>query len=378
MRVVHITTSLGNGGAQAVLFNLAIRSRETDQYIISLMGLGKYGKSLRDQGIPVYTLNNESGRLSISSFRELINILKGVKPDVIQTWMYHADLVGGLAGRLAGVKNICWGIHNTRMDSDCTSNSTLLVIRTLVFLSKFIPKKIIVCSQRALQQHVDMGYVREKMCFVPNGYDLHRFNPAVNREIDVGVGALLKEREGDFVIGCVGRWSKQKDQLNLVLACKELKENGIKDFCCLLIGPEMDESNSILISAIQENGLADQVYLVGVVEDVPAVMTSLDVHVLPSAFGEAFPNVVAEAMACGTPCIVTDVGDSGDMVSESGWVVPPKNYQLLAGAIQSAREEVGTPMWIGRKNMCREIALENFGIDEMVTRYKHGWNSVAN
>lgn len=374
MRILHVTTSLGNGGAQAILFNLAQRCMEQEQVVISLMDDGKYGVALRKMGVTVHALNNPGGRMSLSSFRKLIKIISQTRPDLIQTWMYHGDLAGGVAGRLAGVKNIVWGIHNTNMDAQRTSRSTRLVIRVLTVLSHMIPRRIAVCSSAALEQHVEKGYSSRKMEFIPNGYDLEKFSPAVGDGNFSVFTEFTTEQRNAPVIGCVGRWSEQKDQMNLILACKELVEKGLTNFVCVFIGPDMGVDNLTLTRAISDFGLEDNIRLEGVHEDMPSVMRSLDFHVLPSAFGEAFPNVVAEAMSCGIPCIVTDVGDSMNMVQDSGWVVEPSNPFELASAMQDALAELGTPDWLVRKNRCREIALSDFGIDLMVSKYKRLWN----
>jgi Glycosyltransferase len=121
--------------------------------------------------------------------------------------------------------------------------------------------------------------------------------------------------------------------------------------------------------------LEDNISLLGQRTDIATIMNSLDVHILSSSFGEGFPNVVAEAMACGTPCITTDVGDAAIIVGDTGWVVPPKDSQALANAMLEAMEEKqnNPQAWKARKQACRERIVNNFSIEKMVDSYHQVW-----
>ena len=372
MHVVHVIVSLYDGGAQAVLFSLLKHDNHHEHVVISLTSEGKYTTPITQMGVPVHHLDMPLGKLSWSGVRRLRKLIKAAKPDVIQTWMYHSDLLGGLTARTTGLKNIVWGIHHSTLDKTGTSRSTRLVVKMLSVLSRRVPKQIISCSRRALEVHVDAGYDPSKMVFVGNGYDLQRF------QADTGSLASLLLAPGAtdkrLVFATVARWNPQKDQRNLVDACKRLVEQGAPPFVCLLIGPNMDQDNRELSRYIAQRNLQETVLLCGSTKEVPAVMNAIDFHVLPSAFGEAFPNVVAEAMSCGTPCIVTDVGDAAEMVADTGWVVPPKNPDALAQAIVSAMQQrADTQAWADRKQRCRDRAIEHFDIHKMIQAYEHVW-----
>jgi glycosyltransferase involved in cell wall biosynthesis len=136
----------------------------------------------------------------------------------------------------------------------------------------------------------------------------------------------------------------------------------------------MERSNPILARLISQGGLEDRVLLLGPRNDIPDVMNALDLHVLSSSYGEAFPNVVAEAMACGTPCAVTDVGDAALMVGGMGWVAAPRNAASLAQSIEQALQVIQTPQREMLSQACRQRVMEHFGIERMVASYKDTWS----
>jgi len=375
MRVVHVIVSLYDGGAQAVLFNLLTHDSNHEHHIISLTSEGKYSKPIAAMNIDVHHLDMPRGRFTIGGLRKMSQIIRRLQPDVVQTWMYHSDLLGGLIARLAGIRNIVWGIHHSTLDKTGTSRSTRVVVTVLAVLSKFIPKKIISCSEKALQIHADKGYPVSKLVFIGNGYDLEKFQPAARtiETLDLDIDAA--QLEGKTVFATVARWDAQKDQRNLVDACKHLVEQGAPPFVSLMIGPNMDTGNTELMSYIKARGLEHCIVLCGSTRNVPSVMNAADFHVLPSAFGEAFPNVVAEAMSCATPCIVTDVGDAAAMVADTGWVVPPRDSKALASAIRLAMDECAQPdKWQARKTACRARAVEHFDIHTMIGAYVSVWS----
>lgn len=330
MHVAHIITGLNDGGAEAVLYRLCTHDEQDRHTVVSLMDEGKYGPVLRKAGIDVHCLHLPRGRLRPAAPWRLWRLLRALDPDVVQTWMYHADLIGGLAARLAGQRAIVWGIHHTTLEPGKSSRATIAIAHVLARLSRRVPCRIAVCAQRAVAVHGELGYDTGRMVVIPNGYDLARFAP------DAAARARLRAQwqvpEGVPLLGMVGRFDPLKDHANLIRALGLLKGRGI-DVACVLVGTGVDAGNTALRQQIEDAGLSAQVRLLGRRDDVPAVMNALDLHVLPSA-GEAFPNVLAEAMACGTPCVTTDVGDAALIVGDTGWVVPPRNPGALAAALE--------------------------------------------
>ena len=139
--IVHIITGLSDGGAEAVLYRLCTNDSNAKHTVISLMGMGKYGSLLEQAGIEVYCLNMPAGRVTISGLRRLYSLLKQLKPDAVQTWMYHADLIGGVAARMAGIKNVYWNIRHTTLEKGKSKKSTIYIAKICAFLSRWVPKK---------------------------------------------------------------------------------------------------------------------------------------------------------------------------------------------------------------------------------------------
>ena len=370
-KILHIIAGLGDGGAEAVLYRLCINESDFQHHVVSLMGVGKYGPMLLGAGVSVSCLNMPRGGLKIVGLWRLWRLIEQEKPDVVQTWMYHADLIGGLVARLAGIRSIAWGIRHANLDPAHNSRSTLLVARMCARLSGWVPRKIVSCSAQAMKVHQAAGYRADKFIHIPNGYSMKHLRPDANGRH--AVRAEFGIASSDFVLGMVGRFDAQKDHCNLVQALSQFKQRGVP-FTCLLVGGGMDASNVELRGWLDEAGIADHVRLLGPRSDIPFVMNALDVHVL-SSLGEAFPNVLAEAMACGTPCVTTHVGDAAVIVADHGWVVAPQDACALAnGLVQAHRSFIaGGAAWQARKAACRSHIMANFELDLMCERYRQVW-----
>ena len=374
MKVVHVITGLEEGGAEAVLLRLVTACRDIEHLVVSLMADGPYGPRLRREGIRVRTLDQRPSRITIRALRELKSILLAEKPDVVQTWMYHADLVGGLVAKWLDVKTISWGIRNSDLAPGRSSLTARLCARASAWLSGFIPSTIVCCSTEAARLHQSIGYCAHKFAIIPNGYDLSRFR--------VNLQDRMRERErlgiayDQLLVGLVARWDPQKDHLNFLRAAADVaKREPTARF--MLVGAGTDNSNQGLVADVTALGLNSKVILAGKRDDIPSVMNALDLHVLSSAYGEAFPNAVAEAMACGTPCLVTDVGDAAYIVGDTGWVVERQNTPALSRALANALQALKSN---GRESLgeaCRGRIKENFSLDTMAAAYRNVWTTVA-
>ncbi|MDC3244823.1 glycosyltransferase [Gammaproteobacteria bacterium] len=372
MRVLHIISGLGDGGAEAILYRLCKFDKQNNHVVISLMGEQKYGPMLSEIGIDVYTLNNSSKKIKVFSIITLYKLINKLKPDVVQTWMYHADFIGGVIARLAGIKNIIWGVHHTTLIRGKSKPLTLLIAKINAFLSYFIPKKIIYCAEMSRKTQESIGFKKNVGVVIPNGYDVDDYKP--NENLGLKFRNEMKISNNKFVIGHVGRFDPQKDQNTLILSFAYLKKRHF-DFNAVVIGTNLDNKNKKLLGLIKDKDLSDCVYLLGRRNDIPSVMNGIDLFVLSSAFGEAFPNVLNEAMACGTPCIATDIGDSRLIIGDTGWTTPIKDHIVIANAIIKAAEEKfsNKDSWLGREKACRERIVENFSIQKMVKKYKDIW-----
>jgi glycosyltransferase involved in cell wall biosynthesis len=371
--VLHIITGLADGGAEAVLYRLCTHDTKNRHVVVSLMDAGKYGPLLQTAGVEVHCLHMPRGRVTAGGLWRLWRLLRTQRPSVVQTWMYHADLVGGVLARLAGVPALCWGIHNTSLEPGSSTRSTIWVARICAWLSRWLPRAIVSCSRESVRVHRALGYAARKFFVIPNGYDLTRFAPDAAARVRLRAEWGIEDETP--LIGMVARFDPQKDHATLIDALARLAHAGSR-FACVLVGTGVDPGNAALREAIAAAGLETSVRLVGRRDDVPAVMNALDVHVLSSR-SEAFPNVLAEAMACGTPCVTTDVGDAALIVGDTGWVVPPRDPDALARALAEAlAAKNDSAAWQARKCAARERVATHFDIERMVDSYRSVWQRV--
>lgn len=375
LNVLHVITGLNEGGAESSLYRLCQNDRHNVHRVVCLMDVGQYGPRFDAAGIEVVCLNMPRGRVTPRGMWRLWRIMRAWQPDVVQTWMYHADLVGGVMARLAGVKAVCWGIRNSNLVPGVSRRSTIWVAKACGILSSLVPSSIVSCSQNAVEVHRKLRYAAMKFVVVPNGYNLSLLSP------DTEARTRLRaewEVENDMpLFGMVARFDPQKDHANLIAALAQLKGLGW-DFRCALIGTGLDTDNTELLQLLEKHGVRDRVLLMGRRSDIPAVMNALDVHVLSSSFGEAFPNVLAEAMACGTPCVSTDVGDAAFIVGDTGWIVPPSDSRVLADQLAMVLgEHADSAAWQVRQQCAQQRVVDTFSVQRMIDGFSAVWHRAG-
>lgn len=331
IRVAFVITGLGVGGAEMMLYKtLKYGAIGTGSRVFALGEEGPMAERIRKLGIEVRCLGMKGGLSIPRGICELTRLLRAWRPHVVSTWMYHADLIGGLAARISGVP-VVWGLRNSTLDSAASSLATRAVASICAVLSYLIPSRIISCSREALDVHIARGYKASIMDVIPNGFELDRFAPSANaryelrRELGIDSNAPL--------IGIVGRDHPQKNIAGFIRVAR-LVHSDKPDARFLIVGQGLSPENKRLAHEVHAAGLADSVKMLGPRDDIPKIMTSLDLLVSTSS-GEAFPNVLGEAMACGTPCVATNVGDSHEIIADCGIVVSPDNVEEAARAVLS-------------------------------------------
>lgn len=374
MKIVHVITGLNNGGAEAVLYRLCKYDRSNEHIVISMMDNGKYGKLLKDENISVYTLDMPIGKLTFNGVINLYKIIKKLDPDVVQTWMYHANLIGGLIAKIARVKKIVWGIRHSNLDKTHNKKSTIFIANILAKISNLVPTDIVFCAEKSYEIHKSIGYKCKCMHVIANGYELNKFYP--NNE---NVQKLKNEFDLNSIkniIGFIARFDELKDHDNLLCSLQLVKNRNV-NFKCLLVGTNILNTNIELINMINKYDLVGNIILLGERRDIPDIMNLLDIHVL-SSYSEAFPNVLCEAMACGTPCITTDVGDAAFIIGDTGYLVPIKDPNSMSEKIIEMLYEKENNIlgWRNRKSKCCERIVENFSIDKMIKNYQIIWNNL--
>ncbi len=369
MKIVHIITGLGDGGAEHTLFKVCKYDNLNEHIVISFKKGGKYFQLLKKLSVKVYIL--DASFFSFNKFFILINLLRSLKPDIVQTWLVHADFIGGIAARIAGINNILWNIRYSNVDINKSKFITNMILITLSKLSNLIPKKIIINSKIAKKIYTKKGYSYKKLKYIPNGYDLSIFK--LNNKYKIYFKKKYKINKQTPLIGYVARYDLLKDHLNLLKALSLTKLKG-KIFFCILVGTNINK-NQILLDQIKKLKIKNHIKLLGPIKNVSKIMNSLDIHI-QSSKSEGFPNVIAEAMAHKTLCVATNVGDTSYIMGKNGWLVKPKSSTSLARAIEIAINEIGTKNWNKRRNLARKRIQTKFSINKMINSYNKIWTEV--
>lgn len=366
MKILHITTTLGTGGAERMLLNL-IAGGDASRFQHGVIGLRRGGMlagPLRAAGADVWNCGLQAGHLSLGAALRVRRILSVFQPDIVQGWMYHGNLAACLAKTMPARAPIIWGIHHSIDDIMNEKPMTRGLIRLGARISGW-PSRTVYVSRVSHKQHHALGYSSRHAIIIPNGFNSTRFRPRP------GAGLELRRTLGvspDVVLlGKVAVVRPMKDHANLLRASALLKARGLR-FHLVLIGQRTTEDNADLMQLIERAGMRDRVSLLGERHDIPALLAGLDVLVVSSAWGEAFPIVLGEAMASGVPCVSTDVGDSAWIVGDTGIVVPRRDPTALADGMASLiTMDVECRRSLGLR--ARERVKNNFELSDIVRRY---------
>lgn len=326
------STGLATGGAERMLVKLVshLHGRSCDFSVVSLLDAGTQGPLLRDLGVPVEALRVRRLLALPAVPLRMRRCVRRFRPDVIQGWMYHGNLAATLARRLAGSHaRLFWGIRQTFYGMAHERPLTRLVIRANAALSS-APERIVYNSSLSRAQHAAAGFKDGRGIVIPNGFDIELFrpNPAARAAARSGLG--IPERAE--VVGLVARDHPMKDHANFLAAAGRVAR-ARPEVYFVLAGAGVDPSNARLEALVAQAGLRGRARLLGEVADVQQLYPAFDVAVLASAWGEAFPNVLGEALACAVPCVATDVGDAAAVVGDAGRIVPPADSERLSAAI---------------------------------------------
>lgn len=367
MKILHVITGLYTGGAEMMLAKLVERMAlgNTESAVISLTKGGPLADSIAALGIPVTLLDMPRGGRSVPGFVRLVREMRGHKPDLVQSWMYHANLLASFAARFAGRPPVIWGIRQSDLDPRISKPSTIAVAKMGARCSRWLPQKIVCCAENARAVHEAMGYAPDRMLVIPNGFDLDRFHP--DAEARRAFHAELGLSDTALLVGLAARRDPQKDHGNFLAAAGILHRQN-PDAHFVLCGDGVDPANTTLAGWIADHGLGAATHLLGPRTDMARIMAGCDVMVSSSAFGEGFPNVLGEAMAAGTPCVATDVGDSALIVGDTGRVVPPRDPLALAAALGDILAlPAGERRALGEQARAR--ITEHYSLDAVTARY---------
>lgn len=364
-KLAFIIRSLNYGGAERQLVNLAkgLDKQGFDVSVLYFYPDGSFVKDLQESGISTICLEKQ-GRWHIFSFVwHLVRHLKQIHPDILHGYLGVPNLLTIFLKPFFPSTRMIWGIRNSQHSPNLYGWLGNLVFQLECLFSHFADL-IIVNSHAGKAYCITHGFPADKMMVISNGIDTEKFQP--DREARVKVRAEWGISENTILIGLVGRLDPRKDHPTFLKVAALLhQESQNIHFVC--VGSGSENYTRELHDLANELGMSDKVIWAGARADMPAIYNALDIAV-SSSYIEGFPNVIGEAMACGVPCVVTDVGDSAWIVGDTGMVVPPRNPEALKNAIKQLIEEL-------EANSCnsthiRQRIVEQFSIHQLVLKTK--------
>jgi glycosyltransferase involved in cell wall biosynthesis len=377
IKILHVITGLNAGGAERMLINVAcgLDPGRFESHVICLSRVYPLAPVLRAAGIALTTLDAHPLRsLGVGPLWGVARALRRDKPDIVQTWLFDADLVGGLAGRMADVP-VIWNVRASMSDSGwrplAQSLRQRVVARVCEALSSLVPHKIITCSNANVTRSM-RRYRQEKIRVIRNGVDTETFKPDLIARAEVR--AELGAGPETPLIGMAARFDPVKDHATFLAAARSVIETH-PQVRFVLCGAGVERENAALTRMIQSHGMERFVLRLGYRDDVARIFAALDLHLFSSR-SESFGNVLMEAMASGVPCVSTDVGEARAMIGDAGRIVPRRNSAALAAA---ARELLDLPVAAMKALRLRARAriCEHFTLQSTIAQYEALYENIA-
>jgi glycosyltransferase involved in cell wall biosynthesis len=366
MRVLHVITALGVGGAERMLLKLlgARALAGCEQQVIAMLP-GPMGAAMRATGAQVHELNFLGGVPLVGGSMGLVQAARRFDPDIVQGWLYHGNLGAALARKsLPRHVPLVWGIRQSLASLE-GENWLARVGIALNRMGSAHPERLLFNSRTSLAQHRTFGFRMTQADYLPNGFDTGSFQP--DRQARARWRSAWNIDDDTVVYGMFARFHPSKDHAGFLAAATRVRAaRPASRF--VLAGTGVDTENPVLVRAVRDAGLSDHVTLIGECHDVAGVLPALDVYVSSSISIEAFSNSIGEAMSCALPTVVTNVGDSPWIVGNTGRVVPPADPDALAEAMISVHD-LGRSGRSALGAQARQRVVSEFDIEAVAARY---------
>jgi glycosyltransferase involved in cell wall biosynthesis len=368
LTIAHLITGLETGGAEGMLARLvtATDRRRFRSLVISMTAPGLIGHAISKAGIALHSLDMRRGMPDPRGVWRLRQVLREYRPDVLQTWLYHADILGLAAQRLGWAPRLVWNLR-------CTESVGSEQARRWLSRWSGSPDAVVVNGREVERFHRALGYHPRRWVHIPNGFDLAGLRPAGDARVQCR--AALGIADGAFVVLLPARYHPMKDHANFFAAAGRFAA-ARPEARFVLVGGGITLDNAAIVAALAAEGIGDRTTLLGERSDLGDVYPIADVVSSSSAFGEGFPNVLGEAMGGGIPCVATDVGASAEIIGGAGIVVPPRDpvalaagWEQIASLNASARAALGTA--------ARARIVEHYDLASVVARYAALYEMVA-
>ncbi len=375
MKILHVITNTKVGGAQIMLerYLAALAPQDIENHcVVSVMENGQLAEKIQSHGVELLTLNLRTKLGLPSAVAKLRSIIRSQQPDIVFGWMYHACLMAwaGVFGVSKSRPSLVWGIHHSLQNPRNEKISTRVILRIMAAASTQVDL-ITYCSQVSRKQHELFGFSSHSSEFVPNGVDLDQFFR--RPEAHAHLAAICGIPETRLIVGNIARNHPMKDHASMIKALARVLDRG-HDVQAVIIGE--GHKGGPASETARALGISDRLSILELRDDIAELVSGLDVFFLSSAWGEAFPLAVTEAMASGVPCVVTDVGDCADLVGDTGMVVPPNDPDAQAEAVCDLLD-LGDKCRRSLGDKARKRVKEEFSITRYVDFYQQVYNNVA-
>jgi len=330
--------------------------------VISVADGGPVGDRLQEMGVPVYELRFSTAASSVAKLMRLFHLVGDIDPDIVQTWLYRADLLGAVIRLQDRKRPVVWGVHSTNPLRQHLRRSLIVCLNML--LSRVVPRAIIYCSEHACSEHVRIGYAAGRGHVIPNGIDTSVFRPDAEARFSIRKELGLDEQA--ILIGLVARLSPLKGHDNFFAAARDLHTR-FPDAHFVLCGEGIEPGNAALATMIEQADIARVTHLLGPRLDMHRVTAAFDIA-NSTSISESFSLTIAEAMACGVPCVSTDCGGPRDLMKDLGYLVPVNDPSALCRAwIEVLRLSRESRSALG--HALREHIKRNYSINRTTEAY---------
>ncbi len=338
---------------------------ENNLIVISLQKKSMLGKRIEKLGIRVLDLNLSYKGINFIKLINLFFILKKFKPDIFHCWMYHANLLGFFYGIFFRKTKIIWNIRQTLYSLQNEKKLTRLVILISKIFSNFVDN-IIYNSRKSLKQHSVYGFKNKNSSFIPNGFNIEKFDIKKKNKINKKIRKKLDIPESSNVIGIVARNHPMKGYEIFFKSLEAILENN-KDIHVLAVGRNVHYKNFKHIILKKNKSFY---HFTGQKNNINDLMCCMDIFVSSSIWGEGFSNVLSEAMLMEVPCVATNIGESKNIIGKNGIIIKANSATLLEQGIQKIlalnnkkRKEIG--------RSARKRVISKFDIEKINKLYSN-------
>ena len=381
MKIVHIINSLKKGGAEGNLYRLCKVQKKKYKnkiniIIITLIDNGYYEYELKKKGIKILSLRiNEENKIFdfIKKITKLRKYIKKINPDIIQSWMYHSNFLSIFIPKKYH-NRIFWNIRHSELNLTISKKMTILLSIICGLFSRFVPKKIIYCSEKSIKFHENNQYYsKKKTRLIDNGYSDKTYYPSNNLRLNFRKKNKIKKT--DIILGYAGRYAKQKNIESLLNAFSKIVKN-YENVHLYMVGKEINLQNKELINIISGLNIKDKITLLNEQKNLLEFYNGIDLLVLTS-HSESFPNVIAEAMLCSTPVLASNAGCSKKIIDKYGFVLNKNDYLSITKGLKKSINilENKKKNWKFLKKNVRSQIKKKFSIEKMANSYSKNWIS---